>query len=77
MHVSDPSPDLEAMQAELARLLQEEREISATRRKMHAQIDSFPGPLIVAEARKLSKERRDLHLRIDQLRIDINLLTRR
>lgn len=76
MPVGDPSPDLEAMQAELARLLQEEREISAMRREMHARIDSFPGPLVVAEARKLSRERRDLHLRIDQLRIDINLLTR-
>jgi hypothetical protein len=77
MAVSDPAPSLEAMQAELAELLQEEREISATRRKLHAQIDSFPGPLVVAEARKLSRQRRDLHLRIDRLRIDINLLTRR
>jgi hypothetical protein len=77
MAVSDPAPNLEAMQAELAELLQEEREISAARKKLHAQIDSFPGPLVVAEARKLSRQRRDLHLRIDRLRIDINLLTRR
>jgi hypothetical protein len=68
--------DLSAMRAELARLLEEEREMSAVRRQMHAQIDSFPSPLVMAQTRKLSKERRALHLRIDQLRIDINLLTR-
>jgi hypothetical protein len=73
---SDPSPEVDAMQVELAKLLQEEREISAKRRQMHARIDSFPGPLVVAEARRLSRERRELHLRIDRLRIDINLRTR-
>jgi hypothetical protein len=68
--------ELGAMRVELARLLEEEREISAVRGEMHAQIDSFPSPLVTAQARKLSKERRALHLRIDQLRVDINLLTR-
>ena len=68
--------ELGAMRVELARLLQEEREISAVRGQMHAQIDSFPSPLVTAQVRKLSNERRALHLRIDQLRIDINLLTR-
>ncbi len=69
-------PDLGAMRVELAALLEQEREMSAVRRQMHAQIDSFPSPLVNTQAGKLSKERRALHLRIDQLRIDINLLTR-
>jgi hypothetical protein len=68
-------PDLGAMRAELARLLEEERELSAVRQQMHAQMDSFPSPLVRAEARTMSRERRALHLRIDQLRIDLNLLT--
>jgi hypothetical protein len=68
-------PDLGAMRTELANLLEEEREMSAVRQQMHLQIDSFPSPLVRAEARKLSQERRALQLRIDQLRIDLNLLT--
>jgi len=68
-------PDLGAMRTELANLLEEEREMSAVRQQMHTQIDSFPSPLVRAEARKLSQERRALQLRIDQLRIDLNLLT--
>jgi hypothetical protein len=69
-------PDLGAMRTELAKLLEDEREMSAARRQMHAQLDSFPSPLLRAEERKLSRRRRDLQLRIDRLRIDLNLLTR-
>jgi hypothetical protein len=68
--------DIGAKRAELASLLAEEREISTVRAQMHARIDSFPSPLVRAEARKLSKTRRDLQLRIDELRMELNLLTR-
>jgi hypothetical protein len=75
---ADPTgnSDLGAMRAELATLLDQERDISAHRARLHAQIDQFPSPLVKAEAAKLSNARRNLQLRIDQLRIELNLLTR-
>jgi hypothetical protein len=73
---SPEQPEIDSMRTELARLLAEEREMSKVRAHMHARIDAFPSPLVRAEARKLSKTRRDLQLRIDQLRIELNLLTR-
>jgi hypothetical protein len=76
MAANPNSPDLGAKRTELATLLEQEREMSERRAQLHAQIDQFPSPLVKAEAKKLSTARRDLQLRIDQLRIELNLLTR-
>ena len=70
------SPDLGVMRTELATLLDQEREMSARRTDLHAQLDQFPSPLVKAEARRLSITRRDIQLRIDQIRLELNLLTR-
>ena len=64
--------DERALDQELARLEEEERDISLMRRKLHDRLAIFPeGPnLVDLEAREaeLSKRRRDLHKRIDELR---------
>jgi len=74
---ADPNhPDLGAMRSELATLLDQEREMSARRARLHAQLDQFPSPLVKAEAQRLSMARRDIQLRIDQIRVELNLLTR-
>ncbi len=53
--------------AELARLVLEERQVSARRRKLHARIAIFPSPHHEQAERELSHCRRDLHRRIDAL----------
>lgn len=61
--------DLGMLAAELERLVHEERQISAVRRRLHEQIDNgFPNDVIVRREREISAHRRALHLRIDSLR---------
>jgi hypothetical protein len=62
------SADAAALRAELERLEQDEREISAYRRKIHERIDRFPSEAAVIEERRVSAERKALHRRIDELR---------
>ena len=64
------SPEWGAEQeSALARLEQEERELSAQRRLLHDRMDGFGGGE-ATEARELelSRRRRELHARIDSLR---------
>jgi len=63
--MSDNEPDLEQA---LVRLEQEEREISALRRKLHDRLSSFPNEVTEAQEREISKQRRELHAKIDELR---------
>ena len=61
--------DLGMLAAELERLVHEERQISAVRRRLHEQIDNgFPNDVIVRREREISARRRALHGRIDSLR---------
>jgi hypothetical protein len=53
----------------LARLEEEERELSAQRRMLHDRIDGFGGgESSEAQELDLSRRRRELHARIDALR---------
>ncbi len=62
------SVDDEDLEATLARLEVEEREISALRRKLHDRLASFPNEVTEAHEREVSKQRRELHAKIDELR---------
>lgn len=67
-----PTEDERALEAELARLEEEERDLSLLRRKLHDRMAIFPDGTNVAEleAREmdLSRQRRELHRRIDEIR---------
>jgi hypothetical protein len=62
----------EESQAELETLLErlenEEREISALRRKLHERLASFPNEVTEQHEREISKKRRELHAQIDDIR---------
>jgi hypothetical protein len=61
------------LKAELERLEQEEREVSARRKKLHERLDTFPNELLAAQERELSTRRRELHAQIDEVRIRIRM----
>jgi hypothetical protein len=56
------------LEARLERLENEEREISALRRKLHERLASFPNEVTEQHEREVSKTRRELHAQIDDLR---------
>jgi hypothetical protein len=63
------TPDVDAMIAELEVLLDDERRLSALRRRLHDQIDmGFTNQAIVEAERRVSDARREIHRRIDELR---------
>ena len=65
----DVHTDVDALAAELQRLVHEERQLSSVRRRLHEQIDNgFPNDVIVRREREISAKRRALHRRIDSLR---------
>jgi hypothetical protein len=65
----DVHVDLDALAAELAGLVLEERQLSSVRRRLHEQIDNgFPNEVVVRREREISAQRRALHRRIDGLR---------
>jgi peptidoglycan hydrolase CwlO-like protein len=68
----------EESQAELETLLErlenEEREISALRRKIHDRLASFPNEVTEKQEREVSQKRRELHAQIDELRVRIRHL---
>jgi hypothetical protein len=68
--------DINAMIVELEQLEQQEREVSAIRRKLHDRLDAFPNEVTAARERAVSAERRALHRRIDTLRAQLDLTGR-
>lgn len=65
--------DVDDLQVQLFELERREREISALRRRLHDQLDSFPNPVTQERERRVSDERRALHRRIDALRAELSL----
>lgn len=66
----DEALDLEAIAVELVQLVQEERRLSAIRRRLHEQIDNgYPNDVMLRREREVSDTRRALHRRIDTLRL--------
>jgi hypothetical protein len=65
--------DQDELEARLEKLEQEEREVSALRRRLHERLASFPNDLLVQQERELSLRRRELHQEIDELRIKIRM----
>lgn len=53
---------------QLERLLEEEREVSTLRAKLHERLASFPNPVAEEQERELSAKRRQLHDEIDRIR---------
>ena len=66
--MTEPDPD--DLDALLAELEAEERELSAQRRKLHDRLASFPNELTVEQEHELSRQRAELHVRIDSLRAE-------
>ncbi|MGZ4333197.1 MAG: hypothetical protein ACXVRJ_02845 [Gaiellaceae bacterium] len=54
--------------AKLERLLEEEREVSTLRAKLHERLSSFPNAVAEEQERELSTRRRKLHDEIDRIR---------
>ncbi|HZT14954.1 MAG TPA: hypothetical protein VFA19_03325 [Gaiellaceae bacterium] len=67
-------PEVQRLVEELLALEEQERDVSARRRKLHAQIAIFPNPALEARETEISRERRELHRRIDDLRARLALL---
>ncbi len=53
----------------LEQLEEEEREVSALRRKLHDRLASFPNEVTAQQEREISLRRRELHAQIDELRV--------
>jgi hypothetical protein len=68
--------DFNAMIVELEQLEQQERRVSAFRRRLHDRLDSFPNELTAKREREVSERRRALHRRIDSLRAQLDLADR-
>lgn len=66
--------NVEQLQALLAHLEVEEREVSALRRKLHDRLASFPNEATQEREREISRKRRELHAQIDELRIKLRQL---
>jgi chromosome segregation ATPase len=60
--------ELQEIDARLAELVAREAAVSASRRKLHDRLSSFPNDLTAEKELSLSKERRELHAEIDALR---------
>lgn len=65
--------DMNSMLVELEQLENEERNVSARRRRLHDRLDAFPNEVTAAEERRVSQLRRELHRRIDKLRAELDL----
>jgi regulator of replication initiation timing len=64
--------DLGSLLAELERLIREERELSAVRRRLHERIDiGFPNEVTAARERQISDQRLALHREIDAMRAEL------
>lgn len=61
-------PDLEQ---QLRELEEEEREVSARRRRLHERLANFPNELAEKQEQELSARRRELHAAIDEVRVKI------
>jgi hypothetical protein len=69
--------DLNKVLVELEQLELREREVSATRRKLHERLDAFPNEVTAKREQEVSKERRYLHRQIDLLRGELRVGSRR
>ena len=68
--------ELEEIDSRLEELEAREAAVSASRRKLHDRLSSFPNEVTIEKERALSKERRDLHAEIDALRARRSALRR-
>jgi len=79
--VTVPIEDERTLEAELAKLEEEERDLSLLRRKLHDRMAIFPDGANVEELEaremELSRQRRELHMRIDEIRAQRNALRAR
>ncbi len=66
MNADDLTPDLDRRIKELE---EQEREISARRKRLHERLAFFPSELGQQQERELSAERRAIHRELDQLRV--------
>jgi hypothetical protein len=62
--------DDEQLDAQIDALEEEEREVSARRRKLHDRLASFPNEVTAQQEREVSKHRRELHIQIDSLKAE-------
>jgi uncharacterized protein YydD (DUF2326 family) len=79
MNAGDPGAsdaELQEIDARLEELEAREAAISASRRKLHDRLSSFPNEVTVEKEQTLSKERRELHAEIDALRARRSALRR-
>jgi len=80
-NVSVASSEERALEAELQRLEEEERDLSLLRRRLHDRMAIFPdaegAQELAAREADLSKQRREVHRRIDELRAQRNVLRSR
>ena len=60
--------ELQEIDARIAELEAREAAVSASRRKLHDRLASFPNDVTVEKESSLSKQRRELHAEIDALR---------
>jgi len=65
MSVTDDTAEL---RDRLNQLMNEEREVSALRSKLHERLASFGNPVGEEQERELSAKRRELHAEIDRIR---------
>ena len=62
--------DDEQLDARIEALEDEERDVSARRRKLHDRLASFPNEVTLQQEREISARRRELHAEIDALRAE-------
>jgi anti-sigma-K factor RsiG len=58
------------LDAQIEALEEEEREVSARRRKLHDRLASFPNEATMQQEAEISKHRRELHIQIDSLKAE-------
>jgi hypothetical protein len=58
------------LDAQIEKLVAEEQEVSALRRRLHDRLASFPNEVTTDKEHELSTRRRKLHAQIDALRAE-------
>jgi uncharacterized protein YlxW (UPF0749 family) len=68
---ADGSPEFAELVARLEELEEEERLVSAERRRLHDRLNAFHNEAAAERERELSVRRKELHREIDALRIEV------
>jgi len=69
--VAEGSPEFEEIVARLEELEEEERAVSAERRRLHDRLNAFYNEAAAQRERELSARRKELHREIDALRVQV------